>query len=391
LVGLEVMDFDESNLVREGKVVLSKAMKRIRVGGLTESNGSGYFVIPSEDGLANQALMWIPTRGCSYALGNGGCTMCDFGGTSNVVSERCMLGELRMLLESKEISGKPIVNLGGQGSFFDDVEYPPRVRENILKEIAKRDWVEVFTCESRPEFMSEEKIKQLREVLGKKWLEIGIGTESSNSLIREGIINKGLSKESYDKMMRLARKYEVWISHHVFFKPLLLTEREAIEDAVLTIRDLLRDVDETHPTLRVILMTANVKPNTLLGYAYKKGFYSPPLVWSCIEILKRLTDVERSYVKVLGFDTGVEPLTYARNGDESDAEIVSKIKQFDRDHDISPLLELEKKYANSVSMRDWQERLREESVSLESRMRSFYRRLVEDFSSEFRGVEFVEF
>jgi radical SAM enzyme (TIGR01210 family) len=385
------MEFKEDLLVKEGKIVLSKVMKKIRLKTLSESLSSGHYLIPSENGLKDQALFWLPSRGCSYALSNGGCTMCDFGGCSREMTEEQMINELKKQLNHPDINGKPILNFGGQGSFFDDLEFSPKLRKKILEEISKRNWIKTLTCESRPEFITEEKIKQFRKLMGRRWLEIGIGNESSNSLIREGIINKGLNKKDYKKMFELARKYEVWISHHIILKPLVLTEKEAIKDAVNTIKDILKDVDETHPTLRVILMAMNIKPNTLIGWAYNKKVYAPPLLWSCIEVLKKLTPLEREYVKVLGFDTGVTPLAYIGNGDGTDKKILIALKQFDRDHKILHLLRLEDKFKTSQSRKEWEKRMLENPKDLRDRLKDFYRLLINEFPEEFNKEEFKTF
>lgn len=374
-------NFEDNKMIRDGKIIISKAMRNIRKNKLFPCNESGHYIIPSDDGTLNQSLFWIPTKGCSYALSeSGGCTMCNFGGSQKKLTDEELLKELILQLEHPDIKYKPVVNFGGQGSFFDNNEFSPYLREKILNEISKRDWIKVFVFESRPEFATREKMRQLREKLGDKFIELGIGIESTNPLILEGIINKGFNIRKYTELIDYCKEFEIWLSLHVIFKPNVLTEKESIEDSVTTIKELLKDVDEIHPILRIILMIMNIKPNTLIEWAYKKGVYKPPMLWSCIEVLKRLSEDERCYVKVLGFDTGVKPLLYASNGDDSDNVILESLKQFARDHKISPLIKIEKRYKDSVSRKKWEKIINESpKKSLRERIKEFHSIINKEF------------
>lgn len=374
-------------LLREGRVVMVRTMQAIRGGVLTPSDKAGHYIIPSDDGNFNQALFWIPTRGCTYALsGSGGCTMCDYGGSTRPRSDEELVEEFISQLEHRDIKGISVVNFGGQGSFFDDKEFSPKLRERLLEEIAKRKWIKAFVTESRPEYATREKFRQFREMLGRRFLEIGLGLESVDPLVAEGIINKAFNHKAYKNMLDHSREFEIWLSAHVLLKPNVLTEGEAIDDAVNTIKYILRDVDETHPILRVILMAMNVKPRTLVGWAYKKGIYKPPMLWSCVEIIRRLTGEEREYVKILGFDTGVKPMAYASNGDYTDKELIPAIKQFGRDHDAEPLFKVAKKLENSPSKREWDRRMKKPEKDLRTRLADFYRMLSKEFPAAFEGV-----
>jgi len=372
---------DEKELITKGRKILSQTMRKIRQESTHQKMEPGFFMIPSEGNEMEQALFWVSTRGCSYARSaSGGCTMCHFGFSTEEIQGETIVKEFAKLLENKKIKKSPVVNYGGQGSFFDDAEHPSVVRRRILAEIAKRDGIKAFVCESRPEFITKEKIQEVREILGDRTIEIGIGIESTNPLVREGIINKGFSEYAYKNVLSLAKEFDIELSLNVMFKPLVLSEREAIEDSVKTIKRLLKGGPRESPIKMVILMIINIKKDTLVGWAYEKELYQPPLLWSCLEILKRLTDNERRCIKILGFNTGIKPLRYVSNNDETTDLLIEALKFFDFDHKMEPLLRIEEKYKNSSSYRGWEKRMCLKVEPLNKRLEDFYELLIKEFN-----------
>jgi len=373
---------EKEKIIERAREVLPQVMIQLRSKKRTNHDSSikNYFLIPSDIGNPEQALFWISTKGCSYSRQKaGGCTMCNFSGNNHELTDSELLREFINLLENPIIRSHPVLNYGGQGSFFDDIEHSPNLRKKILEEIAKRDWVKVFVCESRPEYIAREKIEEVRNILKNKIIEIGVGLESTNSLVREGIINKNFNKEAYERLLGYAREFNIELSIDVMFKPNILTEKEAIEDCVKTIKETLRGVDENHPIKRIILMIINIKPNTLIEWAFNKGDYQTPLLWSCLEILKRLSKKERRFVKILGFDTGINPIKYAGNEDNTTEEIIKALKQHSVDYDINPLLGLEKMYKDSPSYIRWKKRMNTKSRPLQERLIKFYNKLEREF------------
>ncbi|MBU2406590.1 MAG: hypothetical protein KKA26_01250, partial [Nanoarchaeota archaeon] len=378
---------EEEELIKEGKKILSIVMGQLRNQRTEQFRNQEfkldgvkrYFMIPFEEG-GEQPLFWLPTVGCSYARSKfGGCTMCNYGGAIVKLSDEILLRKFVETLEDPVIKAFPNLNYGGQGSFFDDSEHSPNLRKRMLEEVAKREWVKRFACESRPEFITEDKIKQMRDILDDKKIEIGLGLESTTCIVREGIINKNFNEEAYSNFLDYAKEFDLEISLDVMFKPNVLTEKEAIEDVVKTIKDILKDVDETHPIKWIILMVMNIKPNTLIEWEYKKGLYQPPLLWSVVEILKRLTNRERKFIKIAGFDSGIKPLKYATNEDETTNEFISVLKTFGSNHDFKLIEELSKKYFGSSSFKEWESRMNIKTEELSKRLEKFYELLKEEF------------
>jgi radical SAM enzyme (TIGR01210 family) len=75
---------------------------------------------------------------------------------------------------------------------------------------------------------------------------------------------------------------------YVMVKPMGLTEREAIEDAVATARYVFDVAAEHGVAARAALEPSFVPPGTSLERALLAGRYQPPSLWSVVEIVRRV-------------------------------------------------------------------------------------------------------
>ncbi len=169
-----------------------------------------------------------------------------------------------------------IVKIFTSGSFLDSAEVPLDVRNTILAEL--RDTPKVI-IESRPEFVSEERCEELARIGAH--IEIAIGLESSNDYIRERCINKGFSFNDFVKAARAARSQHFTVKAYLLLKPPFLTEAEAMNDVIRSVKDTTGYVD----TLSLNL--CNVQKGTVVERLWKKRLYRPPWLWTAVEILRQ--------------------------------------------------------------------------------------------------------
>lgn len=247
-------------------------------------------------GIGNAIFIILPTPGCAHALSeSGGCTMCSYIADSPLenVSSSELIDIFKNLMERHEIKPKAVVKIFVSGSFLNKDELPEEARNEILKMLNKEKNVEEVVVESRPEFVTEDVLKECLELLPEKIFEVSIGLESSSDYIKKYKINKGFLNEDFERAINvitsLKSDYKITSKAYLFVKPILTSEKEAIEDAVASAKY----VEEVGVD-RISFCPATIHKGTLMELLWRRGSYQPPWIWSTLEIIKRV----RSEVKI---------------------------------------------------------------------------------------------
>jgi len=212
----------------------------------------------------------LRTIGCYW----NSCLMCGYKRDSYPATEKELVEQVNYALSEQT----PVVKIFTSGSFFDDREVSPSVRAYIRKKIEELG-VEKLIVESRPEFITEEKLKEFEGIN----LEVGIGLETANDFIREYCINKGFKFKDFERAAKILKDFGFRVKAYLLLKPPFLSEKEAIEDVVFSanvVGDLV-DVVSINPT--------NVQKDTFVEKLWKMGLYRPPWLWSAVEVLKRIS------------------------------------------------------------------------------------------------------
>ena len=150
--------------------------------------------------IGKEFTIILRTRGCSWALSeHGGCSMCGYYLDANKkdVSATQIINQFdhafdNKINEIKQDSNNFILKIFNSGSFLDEIEIPKNVRNYILEKISKVEKIKEIVIESRVEYITSEKLVEIKEVLNNKHIEIAIGLETVNDYIRNCYINKGI-------------------------------------------------------------------------------------------------------------------------------------------------------------------------------------------------------
>ena len=247
-------------------------------------------------GVGNAIFIILPTPGCAHALSDsGGCTMCSYIADSPLekVSSNELIDLFKNLIERREIKPKTTVKIFVSGSFLNEEELPKEARDEILKMLNKEENIEEIVVESRPEFVTEEVLKECLELLPDKIFEVSIGLESGNDYIKQYKISKGFLNEDFEKAVNIIKSlksdYKITSKAYLFVKPILTSEKEAIEDAVASAQ-----YAEKVGVDRISFCPATIHKGTLMELLWRRRSYKPPQIWSIIEIIKRV----RSELKI---------------------------------------------------------------------------------------------
>jgi radical SAM enzyme (TIGR01210 family) len=238
-----------------------------------------------EDKVVDAFVIIFRTQGCSWSQ-EAGCTMCGYFNDSmwRNVSDKDLLKQFDKAME--KYSDEKFVKIFTSGSFLDDKELKPKIRTEILKKLSEQ--VDKISIESRPEYITNQKIKDMKNIVDSKTLEISIGLETSNDKVREHSISKGFTYTDYKKASEVVKKNNCKLKTYVLVKPPFLTEKEAIDDCINTV-DKIKTFTDT-----VSFNPCNVQRNTVVEYLWKRKQYRPAWLWSVVDILERSNKIAKN-------------------------------------------------------------------------------------------------
>jgi archaeosine synthase beta-subunit len=267
---------------------------------------------PKTDRNISRWVLLLPGSGCSWAKKSGGCFMCGFKTKIEEIQKGQPASHRRLMtifrLGKLITIGKSPQNLTiyNGGSFLNDEEIPLKTQLEICRQVARHATIKKLFVESRPEFVTEEKIGLLVSILKGKVLEVGIGLECQSDEIRTKCIHKGFLKKDYEKAAAILKHSGAELLTYVFLKPIFLTEKEAVEEAIATIEyAFLIGSDE------VALESAFIQKGTKMEEFYSQGEYKPPWLWSIVEVLKNTYHL--GTVRIGGFEDEPRPIDIPRN------------------------------------------------------------------------------
>lgn len=270
--------------------IRNKYLERMEPKSAQELSASWYGKDLLYSGKGNAIFIILPTPGCAHALSeSGGCTMCSYIADSplKTVSSIELIDIFKNSLNRFDIKPKTVVKIFVSGSFLNEDEIPREARDEILKIINKKANVEEVVVESRPEYVTEEALKECCSRIPDKIFEVSIGLESSSDQIKEYKINKGFLNEDFEKAIDVVKDlksdYKVTSKAYLFVKPILISEKEAIEDAVASAQ-----YAEKVGVDRISFCPATIHRGTLMEVLWRRGSYQPPWIWSIFEIIKRV-------------------------------------------------------------------------------------------------------
>ncbi|MBI5458812.1 archaeosine biosynthesis radical SAM protein RaSEA [Methanobacterium sp.] len=316
--------------------IRKKALKRVKKRSPQESAASWSGDDLLYSGPGRSIFIVLPTPGCAWALaGSGGCSMCSYIADSPLeeVSTEELVEIFKDLLQrqiqKQEIAGPTAIKIFVSGSFLNPDEISEDARQEIFRIINDYDDVEEVVVESRPEYVTEEVLRDCCQSIPDKIFEVAMGLESADDNIRLQRINKGFTREDFEKTMstikNLQSDFKVEGKVYLLVKPVLTSEGEAIEDAVKSAQ-----YAAEIGVGRVSFCPSTIHKGTLMELLWRRGSYQPPWIWSTLEIIRRV----RKSVKIpvimdtAGFGTRRGPYNCKKcNSKLKDLIIESNINQ----------------------------------------------------------------
>ncbi|MET7487704.1 hypothetical protein [Streptomyces sp. NPDC005538] len=280
---------DSSATVKDLRRRIGDLSLRLRTSGTQTKPAEPRFVdydlirLPNGD-VAGRKKVIIMSGGCSVPT----CTMCPFTNLNNygingATSHDSLLDQVRRTVVRTE--GEPsyqVLSLYNDGSFFAPREIPRDVQVEIARLVAAAG-VKRLVVESLPQFVTEPVLAPFVRALGKVRLEIGIGLQSADVLVRETLVNTRISQVSFERALTVMASLGVDPKIYLMVKPPFLTDGEAVTDVVQSV-DYLAGLGVQGMTL----CPTRVSRNTVAWELWQAGQYTPPNLWTVVEAIRRV-------------------------------------------------------------------------------------------------------
>lgn len=291
---------------------------------------------------SNRLMVVLRTKGCEYAKKTGGgCTVCGFlNHADQSITTEDIVAQVDFVLRNCDLSIVEELDILTLGSFFNDSEVEPRTRLAIIERLAKIKHVRRVSVESRAEYVTVDKIKEIKQALGPdKILEFGIGLESANDYLRNTVIKKGLTKKSFENTVAKVKEAGANLLTYLLVKPPHVSEREAIDDAVQSAAYVFQVARKYGVPARAAFEPVFVCENTYLENLYLNAKYRLLNLWSVVEVIKKTHRYGCIFVGLSDEDLSMERMPYSCS--LCDKKIVSEIENFNRTRDITGITGLD--------------------------------------------------
>ncbi|MCO6041683.1 archaeosine biosynthesis radical SAM protein RaSEA [Thermococcus alcaliphilus] len=314
----------------------------------------------SEDNVAGKKgialYVILPTIGCyRYRIGEA-CYMCSYPAEAPKVpwSQEELVKYFKKALKKIEGKNGPIaVRIFTSGSFFDDGEVKRETRRQIFSILAEMDNVEEIVVESRSELVRYDAVRELVEIIGEKYFEVAIGLETANDDIADVSINKGNTFEEFVRASEIIREAGANVKTYLLFKPIFLSERDAIEDVKESIKKAAPYTDTFS------INVTNIQRGTIYERLWEKGEYRTPWLWSVVEILKWAKE-NFPKKRILSDPVGAGSKRGPHNCGKCDKAVAKAIREFSNTQNLKFLENIEHdclrewEYIVSEGLLDWQ-------------------------------------
>jgi len=230
----------------------------------------------------DRLVLFLRGTGCAWTSQTGGCTFCGFWGATQF-GDRVPDADYRaQVIHAVAPAADPIVCLYNDGSMLVEREIGLDVVVDLCRLLVARDHVRRVVIEAKIIDLDARKIDRLARAMSGKELEVAVGFESAEPVIRELCINKGFPNALFETKVRMLAEQGISLVPLVMLKPPFLTEAQAVRDVMRTLEYL-----EPLGLARIDMELATVERHTLTHDLWSAGLYTTPRLWSVIEILRQ--------------------------------------------------------------------------------------------------------
>jgi len=224
-------------------------------------------VIFNERADMNALEVFLKGTGCRYRK----CSFCSFPKEA-YQKVFCFKEWEKVLVDSFSSLRKKDydeVFLYAYGNVLDKLNIPEGVLEWIVKHIKSEfQRLKIISIENRVEKefgFTEEKLRQVRELVEPKLLEVAVGYETSNEKLREELLKKGIDEREFVGALRFLSDLNCGVRVYLLYPASpFLTEKEAFEQLKRDIEHLINLKEKFSLRMRIHICKLELKEGTSL-------------------------------------------------------------------------------------------------------------------------------
>lgn len=198
----------------------------------------------------------------------------------------------------------------------------------------------VLSIETRPEYVDFAELEFIARILAEAdtpvQLELSIGFEAFDDVIRNQVYNKGLSLETFQRLVADIAPYGYHLKCYFMQKPVPgMTDDEAVEDIRRAVDYLDETADRHGVKINVHLNPTYVAAGTVLEQAFRERQYTPPRLRDVAEAVRHAQGKGLSvFIGLSDEGLAVEGGSFLR---EEEEHLVEKLQRFNRTQDYGIL------------------------------------------------------
>ncbi len=292
--------------------------------------------------LGKELVIALYTRPCRY----GRCAFCALPGLSlggEAVSAKDIDRQVDHVLgeySREQLDAVAKVSIYTASSSLDQECLPTRSLMYLTLKIADLPLLQRVSLETRPEYVEDWELKALRAVLGDDVsVEIGIGYETHDPVLRNQVLGKGLSPEKLVRLVSYLGTAGFELKAYLMLKPHhSLTEAEGIVEAVNGVEEL-ADLGRRYDVpVSIHLNPTYIAEGCRLTDELVAHGYEPPELTSIIAVIRAA--VSRGLPIYVGLDDeglAIEGGTFQDTGVDRD-RTVAALTAFNRHQDFDRMI-----------------------------------------------------
>lgn len=228
---------------------------------------------------------------------SGSCLMCDYGKSDKSYSTKQYIEEMSRII-SLYPNGINYLLLCSNGSILDEYQIPTETLSAILC-IAQNCSIPNIIIETHYKDITRQRLELLKKTIQKPII-IEMGLETTSQLYQDTLFMKGIIMTEYEKTIALIHTFGYKIDLNIVCGLPFLSTKEQLEDTLHSIRWAVEHDCEP------VVFPINIKPYTLLMFAYENGYYRPINIWLLIHLLDRLPDFILDKIVVTWYGNRIE-------------------------------------------------------------------------------------